>query len=77
MSENWKAYLARRALKLMHQRTKQTIKTRAAFKKFKAFKRNLWLKMVFEALAKRNDDNKNLSVKLANIAAKFDNRMKE
>lgn len=45
--------------------------------KFNSFKRRLYLYATFERLREQFLLNKSLVAKLANIAAKFDNRMKE
>jgi hypothetical protein len=45
--------------------------------KFISFKRDLYLKATFDRLREQFTINKSLNSKLANIAAKFDSRMKE
>lgn len=77
MTDRWNAYLQKRALHKLNQRHKLTVKTRDRLQKFKDFKKRLWLKMVFDALQRRNYENSHLSVRMSDIAAKFNNRMKE
>ena len=70
-------YLTRLALKKMYNRMKITVKCRAASEKLKEKIRIIMLQAVFNGLKNRYDVENSLAVKLGNIAAKFDNRMKE
>ena len=56
---------------------KITVKCRAASEKLKEKIRIIMLQAVFNGLKNRYDVENSLAVKLGNIAAKFDNRMKE
>ena len=77
LQEAMDSYAAKRLVMKWRSRTQATIKARGAIDKFLYRKELLYKRAIYRAFMLKHHREKALILRLSNMAAKFDNRMKE